>query len=78
MLIQATTLMVAHRFADEAATFAGRPGLTILPTPCPIDVQPMDFGHAERLMAEAEAEATVFLDERAGRVAAPTSLALSR
>ncbi|HEX2087031.1 MAG TPA: patatin-like phospholipase family protein [Solirubrobacteraceae bacterium] len=68
MVVQATSLMVAQRFADEAAEFAGRPGLTILPPPCPIDVQPMDFGHAERLIAEAESEATVYLDERARRI----------
>jgi NTE family protein len=70
ILIQATSLMVAHRFADEAAALAGRPGLTILPPPCPIDVQPMDFGHAEELMTRAEAEADAFLDEPATSVAA--------
>jgi NTE family protein len=67
MVVQATSLMVAHRFADEAAVHAGRPGLTILPPPCPITVQPMDFGHAEELMTRAEAEAQAFLDRRAAR-----------
>jgi NTE family protein len=64
MVVHATTLMVAHRFAEESLAFAGRPGLTILPPPCPLDVQPMDFGHAADLMARAEAEAGAFLDER--------------
>jgi NTE family protein len=64
MIVHATSLMVAHRFADEALALAGRPGLTILPPPCPIAVQPMDFGHAEELMTRAEAGARAFLDER--------------
>jgi NTE family protein len=76
MIVHATSLMVAHRFADEVAAFAGRPELTILPPPCPIDVQPMDFGHARELMTRAEAEARVFLEERFGRVV-PLRLAAS-
>lgn len=68
MVIQATSLMVAHRFAQEAAAFAGRPGLTVLPPPCPLDVQPTDFSHADRLMAQAEREAHAFLAERDRRV----------
>jgi NTE family protein len=68
MIVQATSLMVAQRFADEAIAYAGRADLTILPPPCPIDVQPMDFGHAEELMTRAEADARAFLDERSRRV----------
>jgi NTE family protein len=68
MVVQATSLMVSHRFAEESLAYAGRAGLTILPPPCPIDVQPMDFGHAAELMARAEAEARAFLDERVRRV----------
>jgi NTE family protein len=68
MVVHATSLMVAHRFATEANAFAGRRDLTILPPPCPIRVQPMDFGHSEELMTRAEAEARAFLDARARRV----------
>jgi predicted acylesterase/phospholipase RssA len=53
MVVQAMSLMVAHRFAGEAAAFAGRAKLTILPPPCPIEIQPMDFGHAEELISRA-------------------------
>jgi NTE family protein len=67
MVVHATSLMVAHRFAHEAAAYAGRPGLTILPPPCPMDVQPMDFGHAEELITRAEAEAREFLARRERR-----------
>ena len=64
MVVHATSLMVAHRFAHELAMYARRPGLTVLPPPCPLDVQPMDFGHAEDLIARAEIEAAAFLDGR--------------
>jgi NTE family protein len=64
MLVHATSLMVAHRFFHEALAFAERRDVTILPPPCPIDVQPMDFGHSEELMQRAEAEARAFLAER--------------
>jgi len=40
----------------------------VLPPPCPLDVQPMDFGHAETLMSRAEADAGAFLDGRARTV----------
>ena len=62
--------MVAHRFADEALAYAGHADVTILPPPCPIAVQPMDFGHAEELMTRAEAGARAFLDARSRRVVA--------
>jgi NTE family protein len=64
MVVQATSLMVAQRFADETIAYAGDANLTILPPPCPIHVQPMDFGHAEELMTRAEADARAFLDWR--------------
>lgn len=64
MVVQATSLMVAHRFAAELTDLAGRRELIVLPPPCPIDVQPMDFGHADELIARAEADARTFLDER--------------
>src|SRR3954447_7849909 len=61
MLVHATSLMVAQRFAGESTTLAGRAGLTILPPPCPIRVQPMDFSHADALMRRAESDARAFL-----------------
>jgi len=68
MVLHATGLMVAQRFAAEVATLATGGQLVVLPPPCPIDVQPMDFGHAEELMTRAEAGAAAFLDERAAPV----------
>jgi NTE family protein len=70
MLIHATELMVAQRFTGGVASLTGEIEVVVLPPPCPIDVQPMDFGQAERLMNRAELDAHAFLAARdAGAVA---------
>jgi NTE family protein len=70
MLIHATELMVAQRFTGEVASLPDGIDVVVLPPPCPIDVQPTDFGHAERLMNRAELDAHAFLAARdAGLVA---------
>jgi NTE family protein len=70
MLIHATELMVAQRFTGEVASLTGDIEVVVLPPPCPIDVQPMDFGHAERLMDRAQLDAHSFLATRDGNVIA--------
>ena len=67
-LVHATGLMVSQRFAADVASLAGDVEVIVLPPPCPLDVQPMDFGHAAALMSRAEADARAFLDGRAGTV----------
>jgi NTE family protein len=67
-LVYATGLMVSQRFTAEVASLARGIDVVVLPPPCPLDVQPMDFGHAEELMTRAEADACAFLDDRAGTV----------
>jgi NTE family protein len=64
MLMHATGLMIAQRFTAEVAALDGGTRVVVLPPPCPLDVQPMDFGHADELMARAEAGARDFLDGR--------------
>ena len=70
MLIHATELMVGQRFTGEAASLPGGIEVVVLPPPCPVDVQPMDFGHAERLMNRAELDAYAFLAARDAGVVA--------
>lgn len=67
MLIHATSLLIAQRFVGEAMTFTGA-RVTILPPPCPIDVEPTDFAHAGELIARAYEDACEFLDGDRGRV----------
>ena len=69
MLVHATSLLVSQRFTGEALTLEGS-RVTILPSPCPIRVQPMDFGHARDLIDRSYAGAVRFLDEDHGRVVA--------
>jgi NTE family protein len=68
MLVHATALMLSQRFVAEVITLAGRADITILPPPCPVDIQPTDFAHAEQLMTRAEADANAFLHDRRRRV----------
>ena len=69
MLVHATSLLVSQRFTGEALTLEGS-RVTILPPPCPIQVQPMDFGHARDLIDRSYAGAARFLDADHGRVVA--------
>jgi NTE family protein len=36
--------------------------LIVLPPPCPLRIQPIDFGHADQLIARALQDAREFLD----------------
>lgn len=68
MLVHATELMVAQRFAAELASLESGVEVVVLPPPCPIDVPSTDFGHARSLITRAEANAQAFLEGRAGSV----------
>src|SRR5919108_429382 len=73
MIIHATNLLVHRRLADDIVRFRDAAELIVLPPPCPVRVQPMDFGQAESLIAAALAETRPFLDEWNGEGSA-TSL----
>jgi hypothetical protein len=66
MLVHATGPMVFQRLTAEVSSLDGGVEVVVLPPPCPLDVQPMDFGHADSLMVRAEADARAFLDGRDG------------
>jgi len=68
MLVYATELMVSQRFASELASLRSEVDVVVLPPPCPIGVQPTDFGHAESLMTRAQESAESFLSGRPDRV----------
>jgi NTE family protein len=68
MLLHATSLLIGQRFAGEAPALGRRAGVTILPPPCPVGVQPMDFGHSAELIARGEASARAFLRQRSADV----------
>jgi NTE family protein len=67
MLVYATGLLVGRRLAQEIAALEGQADVVVLPPPCPLSVQPTDFGHADLLIAQARADAREFLDRRERR-----------
>jgi NTE family protein len=62
MIVHATTLLVHRRLADDIVRYREAAELIILPPPCPVRVQPMDFGQADDLIATALDESRAFLD----------------
>lgn len=62
MFIHATNLLVHRRLVDDIERYRDDAELIVLPPPCPIRVQPMDFGHAESLIEGALDESRRFLD----------------
>jgi NTE family protein len=77
MLVHATAQLVHHQLMADLSALAGTAELVLLPPPCPIKVQPMDFGQASELIEAALDTARAFLDARdaSGR---PQSRALRR
>ena len=65
MLLHATSLLVGRRLMADVAAFSRRARLVVLPPPCPLNVQPTDFGRADELIARAREDARRFLDRPA-------------
>jgi NTE family protein len=61
MFVHAINLLVHRRLIEDIARYRDAVELILPPPPCPIRVQPMDFGHAESLIDEALNEARRFL-----------------
>jgi NTE family protein len=67
MLVYATGLLVSRRLAQEIALLGDDASVIVLPPPCPLTVQPTDFGHADALIAAARADARSFLNRQTHR-----------
>jgi NTE family protein len=50
MLLHAMNLLVTRRLLVEIELLRDRAQLIVLPPPCPLKVQPVDFGHADQLI----------------------------
>ena len=64
MLIYATGLLVGRRLAEDVAALCDDANVVVLPPPCPLSVQPTDFGQAEFLIQQALEDARHYLDRR--------------
>jgi NTE family protein len=63
MLLHATSLLIQQRLHLEIELYRDRATLVVLPPPCPLDIQPIDFAHAGELIERALADSRAFLDE---------------
>jgi NTE family protein len=62
MALHALSLLMQRRLIDDIETHKDLAKLVVLPPPCPVSIQPIDFGQADVLIDRAYADACAFLD----------------
>jgi NTE family protein len=62
MIVHALTLLINQRLARDIERYAGQAELIVLPPPCPQEVLPSDFSHAEQLIEHGYQLASGVLD----------------
>ncbi|HEX6388760.1 MAG TPA: patatin-like phospholipase family protein, partial [Solirubrobacteraceae bacterium] len=62
LALHAISLLTQRRLLDDIEQHRRNARLVVLPPPCPLRVQPIDFGHADELISRALADAREFLD----------------
>jgi NTE family protein len=62
MALHALSLLTQRRLIDDIETHRRHAKLIVLPPPCPLSIQPIDFSHAGELIDRAYADACAFLD----------------
>jgi NTE family protein len=60
--LQAISLLTQHRLIDDIQRHQSDARLIVLPPPCPLNIQPIDFAHAEELITRSLHDAREFLD----------------
>jgi NTE family protein len=81
MALHAISLLTQRRLVHDIERHRGAADLVVLPPPCPLGIQPIDFDHAEELIARALHDARRFLDEgleTADSVGAPCASSRAR
>jgi NTE family protein len=61
MALHAISLLAHRRLTDDIERHRSDARLIVLPPPCPLRIQPIDFGRADELIAEALFDARRFL-----------------
>jgi NTE family protein len=62
-ILHATTLIIQRRLIADVQAYRDRARLIVLPPPCPLATQPIDFDHADELIARGLADTRAFIDE---------------
>jgi NTE family protein len=63
MALHAISLLTHRRLIDDIERHRDEVKLIVLPPPCPLSIQPIDFGHADELIAQALSDARQFLED---------------
>jgi NTE family protein len=64
--VHALSVQMQQRLVGDLERARADGRVMVIPPPCPVDVDPTDFGHADALIARAHRAAEAFLDEDAG------------
>ena len=62
MALHALSLLTHSRLIADVELHRDRAKLVVLPPPCPLAIQPIDFAHADELIARSLSDARKFLD----------------
>jgi NTE family protein len=62
MALHALTLLTQSRLIADVELHRDNAKLVVLPPPCPLGIQPIDFGHADELIERSLADGRAFLD----------------
>jgi len=62
MALHAISLLTHRRLIDDIERHRADAQLIVLPPPCPLDIQPIDFAHADQLIASGLHDAREFLE----------------
>ena len=62
MALHAISLLTHRRLIDDIERHRADAHLIVLPPPCPLNVQPIDFAHADQLIASGLHDAREFLE----------------
>ena len=62
MALHAISLLTHRRLIDDIERHRADAHLIVMPPPCPLDIQPIDFAHADELIEVALLDARDFLD----------------
>jgi NTE family protein len=62
MALHALTLLMQSRLIADVELHRDQAKLIVLPPPCPLGIQPIDFGHADELIERSLVDARAFLD----------------
>ena len=77
MALHAISLLTHRRLIDDIERHRDDAELIVMPPPCPLDIQPIDFDHADELMDVALLDGREFLDS-GGETRAPIRMRMHR